>query len=88
MSLVIEVLVPRFRRRVGFLSMNMQRLTLWLVLVPLILATGVLGQTCQMSDGQTIDYVMQRVRELQAWVKELKTTQQQKAISTPTRTFQ
>jgi hypothetical protein len=63
--------------------MKMQRLTPWLVLVPLSVVTGVFGQTSTMSDSQKIEYLMRQVQELQAQVKELKTTQQQNPVSTP-----
>src|ERR1700674_3618356 len=56
--------------------MKMQRLTPWLVLVPLTFVTGLFGQNSPMSDSQKIEYLMQQVQELQAQVKELKTTQQ------------
>jgi hypothetical protein len=42
--------------------MNLQRLTPWLVLVPLTFVTAVFGQTSPMSDSQKIEYLMQQVR--------------------------
>ena len=64
--------------------MKVQRLTPWLVLGSLAVVTSAFGQTSQMSDKQKIDYLMQQVQELQAQVKELRSSSQEKALPAPT----